>query len=77
MARALPSMDICQRADGVILVTDQVPSVTAFAPDGRRIDRGRPSPNGAHGIAASRDGAIYLAEIAPTSVTKLKPVGAL
>ena len=69
-------MDICQRADGVILVTDQVPSVTAFAPDGRRIDRGRPSPNGAHGIAASPDGAIYLAEIAPTSVTKLTPVGA-
>ena len=70
-------MDICQRGDGVILVTDQVPSVTAFAPDGRRIDRGRPSPNGAHGIAVSPDGAIYLAEIAPTSVTKLIPVAAL
>jgi DNA-binding beta-propeller fold protein YncE len=69
-------MDICQRADGAILVTDQVPSVTAFAPDGRRIDRGRPSPNGAHGIAISPDGAIYLAEINPTSVTKLMPVGA-
>ncbi len=67
-------MDICQRADGVLLVTDQVPSVTAFAPDGRRIDRGRPSPNGAHGIAVGPDGAIYLAEIAPTSVTKLTPV---
>jgi streptogramin lyase len=67
-------MDICQREDGVILVTDQAPSVTVFAPDGRRIDRGRPSPNGVHGIAVSADGAIYLAEIAPTSVTKLKPV---
>jgi peptidylglycine monooxygenase len=66
-------MDICQRADGVILVTDQVPSVTAYSQDGRRIDRGRPSPNGAHGIAVSPDGAIYLAEIAPTSVTKLTP----
>jgi DNA-binding beta-propeller fold protein YncE len=67
-------MDIAQRADGVILVTDQVPSVTAFAPEGRRIDRGRPSPNGAHGIAISPDDAIYLAEINPTSVTKLTPV---
>lgn len=66
-------MDLCQRADGVILVTDQVPSVTAFAPDGRRLDRGRPSPNGAHGIAESSDGSIYLAEIAPTSVTRLTP----
>ncbi len=67
-------MDLCQRADGVILVTDQVPSVTAFAPDGRRIDRGRPSPNGAHGIAVGPEGAVYLAEIAPSSVTKLTPV---
>ncbi len=67
-------MDLCQRADGVILVTDQVPSVSAFAPDGRRIDRSRPSPNGAHGLAESPDGAIYLAEIAPTSVTKLLPL---
>ncbi len=67
-------MDLCQRPDGVILVTDQVPSVTAFAPDGRRVDRGRPSPNGAHGIALAPDGAIYLAEIAPTSVTKLIPI---
>jgi peptidylglycine monooxygenase len=67
-------LDLCQRADGVILVTDQVPSVTAFAPDGGRIDRGRPSPNGAHGIAESVDGSIYLAEISPTSVTRLAPV---
>jgi len=67
-------MDLCERTDGVILVTDQVPSVTAFAPDGRRIDRGRPSLNGAHGIAEAANGALYLAEIAPSSVTKLVPV---
>ena len=29
-------MDLCERDDGVILVTDQVPSVNAFAPDGER-----------------------------------------
>ena len=27
-------MDLCERDDGVILVTDQVPSVNAFAPNG-------------------------------------------
>jgi NHL repeat len=66
-------MDLCERDDGVILVTDQVPSVTAFAPDGARIDRGRPSLNGAHGIALGGTGEIYLAEIEPSSVTKLTP----
>ena len=66
-------MDLCQREDGVVLVTDQVPSVTAFAPDGARIDRARPSLNGAHGIALGRTGEIYLAEIEPSSVTKLIP----
>ena len=44
-------MDLCERDDGIILVTDQVPSVTAFAPNGVRIDRCRPSLNGAHGVA--------------------------
>jgi streptogramin lyase len=67
-------MDLCERDDRVILVTDQVPSVTAFAPNGFRIDRCRPSLNGAHGISLGPEGAIYLAEIEPSSVTKLTPV---
>ena len=67
-------MDLCEREDGAALVSDQVPSVTAFAPNGARIDRSRPSPNGAHGIALGRAGEIYLAEIEPSSVTKLAPV---
>jgi streptogramin lyase len=66
-------MDLCERDDGIILVTDQVPSVNAFAPDGQRVGRGRPSLNGAHGIALGRAGEIYLAEINPSSVTKLSP----
>ena len=66
-------MDLCEHEDGVILVTDQVPSVTTFAPDGVRIDRGRPSLNGAHGIALGRMGEIYLAEIEPSAVAKLTP----
>jgi 6-bladed beta-propeller protein len=66
-------MDLCECDDGAILVTDQVPSVNAFAPNGARIGRGRPSLNGAHGIALGRAGEIYLAEIDPSVVTKLTP----
>jgi 6-bladed beta-propeller len=66
-------MDLCERDDGVILVTDQVPSVNAFAPNGERVGRGRPSLNGAHGIALGGAGEIYLAEIDPSFVTKLTP----
>lgn len=68
-------MDLCETAEGTILVTDQVPSVTAFAPDGTRLGRARPSLNGAHGIARDGSQALYLAEIEPTSVTKLVAVG--
>ena len=67
-------MDLLERDDGVILVSDQVPSLTAFAPDGERLGRARPSLNGSHGVALAPDGAIYLAEIDPSSVTKLNPV---
>lgn len=66
-------MDLCERDDGAILVTDQVPSVNAFAPDGERVGRGRPSLNGAHDIGLGRASEIYLAEINPSSVTKLNP----
>jgi hypothetical protein len=65
--------DLCERDDRVILVTDQVPSVYAFAPNEARIGRGRPSLNGAHGIAPGLAGEIYVAEIDPSFVTKLTP----
>lgn len=67
-------MDLCEGADGTVFVTDQVPSLTAFAPDGTRLGRARPSLNGAHGIARDGSGTIYLAEIEPTSVTVLRPL---
>jgi DNA-binding beta-propeller fold protein YncE len=67
-------MDLFERADGALLVTDVVPSVGAFAPDGTRIGRGRPSLNGAHGIAGDSRGNLYLAEIDPNSITLLRPV---
>ena len=67
-------MDLVERDDGVILVSDQVPSLTAFSPSGERLGRARPSLNGAHGIALGGAGEIYLAEIDPSSVTKLTPL---
>jgi len=66
-------MDVFEREDGVLLVTDIVPSVSAFASDGARVGRGRPSLNGAHGITGDRDGTLYLAEI-DNAITCLRPL---
>lgn len=66
-------MDLFERADGAILVTDIVPSINAFSSDGTRIGRGRPSLNGAHGITGDHAGYLYLAEINPNSITLLRP----
>jgi DNA-binding beta-propeller fold protein YncE len=66
-------MDVFERDDGALLVTDVVPSVGAFAPDLSRIDRGRPSLNGAHGITGDAEGNLYLAEIDPNGITRLQP----
>lgn len=67
-------MDLFECADGAVLVTDIVPSVSAFSPGGQRIGRGRPSLNGAHGITGDAKGTLYLAEIEPNSITRLTPV---
>lgn len=68
-------MDMVEQADGTILVSDIVPSLTAFSPSGERLGRARPSLNGAHGIAGDAHGDLYLAEIDPSSVTKMRLVG--
>lgn len=65
-------MDIFEDADGVLLVTDQVPSLTAFAPDGTRLGRCRPSLNGAHGIFGDAAGNLYLTEISPNCITRMR-----
>ena len=67
-------MDLCQMGDGTILVTDHVPSLTAFSATGQRLGRARPSLNGSHGIALAPDGTIYLAETEPSAITKLAPL---
>jgi hypothetical protein len=66
-------MDLCECDDGVILVTDQVPSVTAFAPTGRGSGEDA-RLRMAHTASLSVEQAkIYLAEIDPSFVTKLTP----
>jgi len=67
-------MDIYGLADGSILVTDQVPRLNMFAPDGRLTGRCRPALNGAHGIWGDRRGNIFLAEMIPSRITKLVPL---
>ena len=68
-------MDVFERDDGMLLVTDLVPSVSAFASDGARVGRGRPSLQGAHGITGDSSGTLYLAEIEPNSISCLRSDG--
>jgi NHL repeat len=66
-------MDIYEDPElGVIYVSDMIPSLTAFAPDGTRLGRCRPSLNGAHGIFGDSAGNIFLTEIQPSCVTRMR-----
>jgi len=68
-------MDVVVDDRGLVLVSDQVPRIHALNPDGSIAGRGRAAINGAHGMAVGPDGAVYLAELAPETVTRLMPVG--
>lgn len=68
-------MDVTVDDRGIVLVSDQVPRIHALNLDGTIAGRGRAAINGAHGMAVGPDGAVYLAELAPETVTKLTPVG--
>jgi len=65
--------DIWGGDDGLLYVSDGIPTLTCLAPDGRRLGRCRPALNGAHGIARGADGVFYLAEGTPSRVTRLVP----
>nr|WP_252727097.1 hypothetical protein [Paracoccus sp. C2R09] len=67
-------MALALRADGVLLVTDQTPRLSAYAPDGRLVGRCRTFATYAHGMDVAPDGTIALAEMAPDRVTLLRPV---
>ena len=68
-------MDVVVDDRGLVLVSDQVPRIHALRLDGTIAGRGRAAINGAHGMAIGPDGAVYLAELAPETVTRLTPVG--
>jgi peptidylglycine monooxygenase len=65
-------MDIFVDAAGYIFVTDQIPRLTMFSPDGTLLGRCKPVPIGGHGIWGDSSGNLYLSEVAPVNrVTKL------
>lgn len=64
-------MDIYVDRGGTVYVTDQIPRITMYAPDGRMLARGRPVTIGAHGVWGDSRGNLYLAEVGLNQVTKL------
>lgn len=67
-------MSIAEMPDGNLLVTDHVPRLSLFAPDKTLLGRCRTLSTVSHGVAADRDGNIFLAEMAPDTLTKLIPI---
>lgn len=65
-------MDIWVDEEGLVFVTDQVPSLVLFSGEGELLGRCRPSLNGAHGIFGSPSGHLYLAEMSPPSLTRME-----
>lgn len=66
-------MDIWGDEQDNLYVTDQVPTLTKLASDGRCIGRCRPVLNGAHGLWGDTHGNLYLAEVNPSRITRLSP----
>ena len=67
--------DIWVDRDGLIYVSDGVPTLTLLDPSGSRLGRCRPVLKGAHGIWGDPSGHIYLAEGDPSRLTRLVPDG--
>lgn len=68
-------MSIAEMPDGNLLITDHVPRLSLFAPDKTLLGRCRTLSTVAHGVAADRNGNIFLAEMAPDTLTRLVPIG--
>jgi len=64
-------MDIFVDDRGMTFVTDQIPRLSLFAPDGALVGRCRAVWNIAHGIAGNVAGDLYLAEMQPSRITRL------
>jgi peptidylglycine monooxygenase len=64
-------MDIYIDGSGVVYVTDQIPRVTMYAPNGQMVSRGKPVEYGAHGLYGDSKGNLYMAEVRLNRVSKL------
>lgn len=64
-------MDIYEDGRGMVFVTDQIPRLSMISPQGRLVGRCRPVLNTPHGVSGNAAGDIFLAEMAPTRITKL------
>jgi len=69
------AMDVWQGMNSGLLVTDRVPRLSLLNANGELVDRCRPVLNGAHGLIGDTAGNLYLAEIEPSRVTRLTPLG--
>lgn len=66
-------MGLALRPDGMLLVTDQTPRLSAYDPQGKLIGRCRTFATFAHGVDVAENGSIFLAEMMPDRVTCLRP----
>ena len=64
-------MDIYEDARGMIFVTDCIPRLNMFSPEGSLVGRCRPTWNAPHGVWGNAGGDLFLAEQMPDRVTKL------
>jgi DNA-binding beta-propeller fold protein YncE len=67
-------MDIWGDAHGNLLISDQVPRLSLYTPEGVLMGRGRAVLNGAHGICITPEGVILTAELNPRRMSRLVPV---
>lgn len=67
-------MALALTPDGLLLVSDQTPRLSAYTPSGELIGRCRTFSTYGHGLAVQGDGTIIIAEMNPDRVTLLFPV---
>jgi DNA-binding beta-propeller fold protein YncE len=67
-------MALALTADGLLLVTDQTPRLSAYDTNGVLVGRCRTFSTFGHGLAVQGDGTIVIAEMNPDRVTLLIPV---
>lgn len=67
-------MALALTPEGLLLVSDQTPRLSAYTPNGELVGRCRTFSTFGHGLAVQRDGTIIIAEMNPDRVTLLIPV---